>query len=379
MLILVVFGAKADEHTRLEKVDLYGHELVFSSFEYSSSSDDGCFNEKTLQSTTEKLLKDNQLNVLLVQMNNYADELKMDDMAYLMMLNKVTRVLLKNESDDCKTIVKYVLLQKKGFDVFIGYTESSLTLYGRTNVMIDNCLFIERGTKKYFDLSFNQHTEPQSEQLFVMHHEGKALPLVMNTITPPAFCAKQSKKVMPFEYDGFLYFFTTQVNQSLVEYYKELPTINISTVYLNYGLSASATNSLVKEMKQATSSMSTTEGVNFVLQFIQTSFEYKKDEQVYGQEKFSFPEETITNAYSDCEDKAMLFAVLVTKVFGLKTVALYYKNANHINVAVESWKPNTKGSFVLNDHSYIICEPTGKGFSIGEISTSMNLASLIDW
>lgn len=377
--ILFVFGATASVPNRSEKIDLYGHELMFSGFEFTSASSGGCFSEKTLQSTVEKLIKDNQFDVLLGQMNQYADELRMDDMAFLMMLNKVTQGLLRRESDDCKTIVKYVLLHKKGFDVFIGYTESSLTLYGRTNVMIDNCLFIERGTKKYFDLSFNQHAEPQSEQLFVMHHEGKALPLVMNTITPPAFCAKQSKKVMPFEYDGFLYFFTTRVNQSLVEYYKELPTINISTVYLNYGLSASATNSLVAEMKQATSSMSTTEGINFVLQFIQTTFEYKRDEQVYGQEKFSFPEETITNTYSDCEDKAMLFAVLVTKIFGLKTVALYYKNANHINVAVESWKQNTKGNFVLNDHSYVICEPTGTGFSVGENSTSMNLASLIDW
>jgi hypothetical protein len=105
----------------------------------------------------------------------------------------------------------------------------------------------------------------------------------------------------------------------------------------------------------------------------------KKDELVYGQEKFSFPEETLTNAYSDCEDKAMLFAVLVNKVYGLKSVALYYKDADHINIAIESWKQNIKGNFVFNDHNYVICEPTGKGFNIGESSTSVHLASLIDW
>ena len=383
-IILICFGcgvhvSKAEQYAKSVNVNLYGHILTFSSLESFTSETDQCFNEATLQTSVGRFLQTVETDSLMNQMNRYATSLSMDDMAYLLMLNKVTNVLLKRSSDDCKTLLKYVILQKKGFDVFIGYTESSITLYGRTNVMIDNCLFIERGTKKYFDLSFNQHTVPHAEHLFVMRHEGKALPLVMNMIAPPLFSAKQSKKVMPFEYDGFLYFFTTNVNQSLVEYYKELPTINISTVYLNYGLSESATSSLVKEMKQATSSMSVTEGVNFMLRFVQTAFEYKKDEQVYGQEKFSFPEETITNEFSDCEDKAMLFAVLINKVYGLKTVALYYKNADHINVAIESWKHNTKGNFVFNDHNYIICEPSGAGFNIGESATSVNLASLIDW
>lgn len=378
-LFIGVSVGHAHERSEPVIVDLYGHPLTFTLEENFKGEDNTCFSEETLQSSVDRLMQNHQIDLLITQMNQYAADLKMDDMAYLMMLNKVTHTLLQQGSDDCKTLFKYVLLQKKGFDVFIGYTESAVTLYGRTNVMIDNCLFVERGTKKYFDLSFNQHTEPHAEHQFEIRHEGKALPIVMNMIVPPAFSAKQSKKVIPFEDDGFLYFFTTNINQSLVEYYKELPTINISTVYLNYGLSASASASLVEEMKEATSSMATAEGVNFMLRFVQTAFEYKKDEQVYGQEKFSFPEETMTNAYSDCEDKAMLFAVLVNKVFGLKTVALYYKDADHINVAIESWKQNIKGNFVFNDRNYIICEPTGKGFNIGESATSVNLASLIDW
>lgn len=378
-LFIGISVVQADEKLKPITIDLYGHPLTFTLPEGFKTDHNPCFNEETLQHSVDLLLKNPQTDVLITEMNRYASELQMDDMAYLMMLNKVTHKLLERGSDDCKTLFKYVLLQKKGFDVFVGYTESSVTLYGRTNVMIDNCLFVERGNKKYFDLSFNQHTEPHAEHQFEIHRDGKALPIVMNMIVPPSFSAKQSKKVMPFEDDGFLYFFTTNINQSLVEYYKELPTINISTVYLNYGLSAAATSSLVAEMKQATSSMSTAEGLNFMLRFVQTSFDYKKDEQVYGQEKFSFPEETITNAYSDCEDKAILFAVLVNKVFGLKTVALYYKDADHINVAIESWKQNIKGNFVFNDRNYIVCEPTGVGFNIGESATSVNFASLIDW
>jgi hypothetical protein len=360
-------------------VNLYGHLLEFDLRSDFYRQRDNCFNQDNLAASVEKWMQDDQTDTLLKQMNDHASKLNMDDMAFLMMLNKVTNIVMKQESDYCKTLFKYVILQRKGLDVFIGYSEHSVTLYGRTNFMIDNCLYIERGTKKYFDLSFNQQHDPTMEQLFVIRHVGKSIPLVMNMITPPAFNALQAKKVLPFEYDGLVYFFTTKVNESLVEYYKDLPPINISSLYLNYGLSQSATQTLVKEMQEATSSMSTAEGVTFILRFVQTSFDYKKDKQVYGQEKFSFPEETITNQFSDCEDKAMLFAVLVNKVLGLKTVALYYRDAEHINVAVESWKKDQKGSFTFHDQNYIVCEPSGKGFNIGESATSISYARLIEW
>jgi hypothetical protein len=375
----MVFYSRADVLAKRIVVDVYGHLLTFElqgDF-YQQRAD--CFNESNLSQSVERFLADPKSDSLIKQMNAYAKDLEMDDMAFLMLLNKVTEAVMKYESPDCKTIFKYAILQKKGFDVFIGYSENSVTLYGRTNFMVDNCLFISRGTKKYFDLSFNQQQQPHPEQMFVIHHEGKALPIVMNMITPPAFNAKQAKKVIPFDYDGYVYFFTAKVNQSLVDYYKDLPTINISTVYLNYGLSATATESLVKELQRATSYMRTAESVNFLLRFVQTAFEYKKDEQVYGEEKFSFPEETLMNPYSDCEDKAMLYALLVNKVLGLKTVALYYKNAEHINIAIESWNEKIKGNFSFKNQDYIVCEPSGKGFNIGESATEISFASLIDW
>jgi hypothetical protein len=374
-----VFLVHADENAKRVSVDLYGHLLTFDLQSGFYRQSDECLNEANLRASVERFMDDAQSDSLIRQMNRYASELNMDDMAFVLLLNKVTNALLKDGSPNCKTLFKYAILQKIGFDVFIGYSEHSVTLYGRTNFLIDNCLFIERGHKKYFDLSFNQQEQPHNEQLFVIRHQGKSLPIVMNMITPPAFNARKGKKVIPFDYDGYVYFFTAKVNQSLVEYYKELPTINISTVYLNYGLSAMAAESLVKEIRQATSCLNTTESVNFLLKFVQSAFEYKKDEQVYGQEKFSFPEETITNMYSDCEDKAMLFAVLVNKVLGLKTVALYYKDAEHINIAVQNWNEKVKGNFSFKNQDYIVCEPSGKGFNLGESATEVSFASLIDW
>jgi hypothetical protein len=74
----------------------------------------------------------------------------------------------------------------------------------------------------------------------------------------------------------------------------------------------------------------------------------------------------------------MLFAYLVKEVTALKTVALFYKDAKHINVAVENWRKDQKSTFTFHDQDYIVCEPTSRGFAIGESATFSN-ANLIDW
>lgn len=361
------------------RVDFYGHPVVFSIQGEWHTQSTVCQQKEQLESQLNAWLASNQIDSISNQLTYWSNVYDLDDLGYLLLLNKLTDQLLRYNADNCKTLFKYAVLNQKGLDVFLGYTQNRITLYGRTNIMIDNCLYIERGSKKYFDLSFNQQKEPEAEALFVMHHSRNVLPLVVNTITPPKLNALVTKRTIPYEFDGMVYFLPVSVNQSLVAYYHDLPTINIGTMYLNYGLSLNAQQTLVSEIKKATQPYQTTAALSFILGFVQQSFEYKKDEEIYGQEKFSFPEETLVNRYADCEDKAILFAVLVQQVLGLKTVALYYKDAEHINVAVETWKQKQEGQFIFNNHKYIVCEPSAKGFALGDNGQNVSVAQLIDW
>lgn len=361
------------------KIDFYGHPIVFSVEGEWYTQSNVCIQKEQIENQLASWLSSNQINSITEQLTYWSSVYELDDIGYLLMLNKLSDQLLKYNADNCKTLFKYAVLDQKGLDVFLGYSNNRITLYGRTNIMIDNCIFIERGNKKYFDLSFNQRKEPEVEQLFVMHHTRNAIPLVVNTITPPKLNALSTKRTIPYEFDGMIYFLPIAVNQSLVAYYHDLPAINIGTMYLNYGLSVNAQQTLVAEVKKATQSYHTTAALSFILGFVQQSFDYKKDEEVYGEEKFSFPEETLVNRYADCEDKAMLFAVLVQQVLGLKTVALYYKDAEHINVAVETWKRKQEGQFSFNNQQYIVCEPSGKGFQLGDNGQNVSVAQLIDW
>jgi hypothetical protein len=378
MVVCAQFAVGKDTTTRYV-IDMYGHSLAINVHHELENFQIDNGDKQEIINKTKQLLLSKEVDFFVKELNTQAEFLHLDDMAYLLMLNKSVNSVLKLATDESKTALKYAVLAKKNLDVFLGYSNASLTLYGRTNFLVDNCIFIEEGNKKYFDLSFSQRKLPQPEVKIMSISASKPLPLVMNMINPPALNAKVVKRNIPFEYDGYVYFFKTQVNLSLVEYYRDLPTIDINTVYLNYGFSDMATQSLIADLKRATSGMKTHQAIDFMLKFVQNAFEYKNDELVYGEEKFSFPEETLMNPFSDCEDKAMLFAVLVNKVLGLKSVGLFYKDAKHINIAVETWKKEVKGNFSFNNQNYIVCEPSGKGFGIGESATTVSYANLIDW
>ncbi len=369
--ICLIWSLDLSAHTDGKKicVDLYGHELIFN-YHPEKTADVG------IEAITNFYRNSSQTSSLIRQLDSLMLPFVADDMAKLLLLKKFTSVAYKNEEPRLQTLFMFSVLIEQHKDVLLGYSDYSLTLYGRVNLAIDNCLFIQKGPNVYYDLSFSQAAIPVAQQEFVAKRdEKKYVPLVMNMFEPPKFNALAASKIFPFEYDGFVYFFTTKINLSLVNYYKDLPTISISSVYLNYGLSTKARETLVKEIKKAVAGMNKERALDFILKFTQQAIEYRKDLS----EKFAFPEETLASNYADCEDKAALFAKLTQEILGLKTVALYYKDAEHINVAVVSWCKNEEANFTFNNEQYIICEPSGKGFSPGENAINSSLAQLIDW
>lgn len=372
------FVLHAETNTPKVQVDMYGHNFEFDAV-HIDVSDLLCgeiIPDKIGLAVQEAIRK---LPELVAKMDAYVIQYQMDDFAFLLMVKKYVNKQFVDISDNEKSIIIYSLLKVRKLDVLITYNENAITLYGRTNYWIDNVLYVQIENKTYFDLSFSQLKSASAQQLYLDSNHSKSLPLVINTITPPAFHAKQKKVVIPFEYDGFTYFFTAKTNLSLVEYYKELPTLDINTLYLNYGFSDLLKNSLVKEMKKAVSGMKQEMAIDFLLKFTQQAFAYRSDEELYGQEKFSFPEETILNRYSDCEDKAILFATLGTQVLGLNTVALYYKDAKHINIAIQNNGILPNSSFVFDNKNYIICDPTINGYILGDNLSGSHMAKIIEW
>lgn len=378
MLVSIVTFSYGENAWRKLAVNFYGQLLQFNLSGDFYSQREYLFSDIPVEEKSTRLLKDSELVLFTEQANGYAKQLQLDDVGYLFMVQKAARELNKEGDANIEQLFTYAALSLKGYDVMLGIGNKGITLYGYTSFSIKNILFVTQNNKKYYDLSFNQSKEPGEERSVALPINEQARSLRLNKLMPPALPKRMVHKTLPFEYEGNVYFFTATFNHSLVAYYKDLPDIEMSQVYLNYGLSERGDHTLINQLKEATAYLSKEKTVNFLLAFVQ-SLSYAKDMDVLGHEKFSFPEESLANEFTDCEDRSMLFAYLVREVANLQSIGLMYPNAAHMNVAVESWKKSDKSDIQIFDMDFVVCEPSGNGFKAGQHSISLSAANVVKW
>lgn len=363
--------------TTLKKLtfDFYGHLLEFDLQADFYSQREKLFDSLCAEERATGLLEDSLLTRFRGQADAWQQTFRLDGMAYLMLVKKAASVMASGNIR-LEALLTYAVLKGKGFDVLLGETGNRLTLYGHTGFGISNVLYVTCHGKVYYDLSFDQRKPLTSDRLLPLPGNGYGAPIGLDRLRPPELGTLSSNKIIPFEYEGSVYFFTVQLNRSLVSYYNELPAIELGRIYLNYGLSEAGERSLIAQLRQATAYMSKAKTVDFILCFVQ-NMDYARDEEVLGEEKFSFPEESLAGDYTDCEDRSMLFAYLVREVAHLQSIGLMYPT--HMNVAVESWKKKKDSDFSVYEMDFIVCEPSAKGLKAGQQTMDLSTAIIVKW
>jgi hypothetical protein len=353
-------------------VDLYGHaiSLNYSKVNFRISSPISASNiQQNIQ-----LLPAQNIQGLLEELDVHATAFGMDDMAYLLLIKKVSEKYY-GQTVEAK-IFQYILLKQKGYRTILGFSEDQLTAYAHLDFKVHNVLFVTHKGLIFTDVSFAKSAEPCIEALLEPSESGRAI--TMNEKRPPFYNALESKYQIYFEFEGMLYQFQGKLNQSLVAYYKEIPDVEFGQVYLNYQLSDKAKQGLIKDLKSATNGMFSSKKIDFLLQFAQNAFIYKADLDAFGSEKFAFPEEILANDYADCEDKSVMFAYLAKEVLELPSVALIYYLDHHLNVGV-AFNHKTSYNFIYNNQKYLVCEPSGLGFKPGDNVYDVKRASIVNW
>jgi hypothetical protein len=150
----------------------------------------------------------------------------------------------------------------------------------------------------------------------------------------------------------------------MTDFYDTYPLAYFS-VFAKASIDNTAWQSVLSQIKPNVSNKSQEDAVNWLLHFVQNAFEYKTDQDNYGYEKWSFVEETLASAYSDCDDRAILFSQLVRHLLGMDVVLVYYPGY-HLATAVRFNNPATTGTYIMVDGAkYLICDPTYINANLG--------------
>lgn len=169
--------------------------------------------------------------------------------------------------------------------------------------------------------------------------------------------------------------FNFQTNMNLIYFYEDYPTGNLFggeeyskwLVGVNTPLDAVTKSTLYPQLKDSIHNLTHWEAVSNILNLVQTGFTYALDNEEWGGDRIFFADETLYYPKSDCEDRAILFSILVRDILGLDVILVYYDNPAHLAVAVHFPEEEKEGVyFTYNDKRYILCDPTYQGAPIGK-------------
>jgi len=166
---------------------------------------------------------------------------------------------------------------------------------------------------------------------------------------------------------------TYSVNQHLIDFYNKYPTSTLNddfmtrwAMYANTPMDETVKEQLYPELEAQLKGLTPLQAVNRLLNWIQTGYEYRFDEEVWGHDRAFFAEETLFYPYCDCEDRAILLSRLIRDLVGLKCVLVYYPG--HLAMATHFDEPVSGTYYTLGDERYYVCDPTivGWGAPVGE-------------
>jgi len=288
---------------------------------------------------------------LVTQLESYKTQMNLNDWGYYQLLQKFSKEIY-NTTENGQNLMQWVLLNRSGYKAKIAYSGNALSIL----VPSENTMY----SKSYLDYSGMNYYVMRgigSNNIFTYDKDfpgaNKVLDFSLNN--PLNFNKKIVTKSIGFNYQEKPYSLNISYNQNIIDFYKTYPQVDIS-VYFDAAVTSETKESLLENLRPIVKEMTEPEAVGFLLKLVQTSFQYKTDQQQFNKEKFFFPEEIIYYPYSDCEDRSVFFAYLVKELLNLQVIGLEY--TGHIATAV-NLNTNIEGDFLeYKGKKYTIADPT---------------------
>lgn len=291
----------------------------------------------------------------------WRDRMNLCDWGYIRFLDEMTKAFFpKNMRNEAKLLQVYILTQC-GYMVRLASVDDSLVLLlPFKNVMYDYTYLNIQGCKYYVmdkaaagkPILLTDFSTPK-ERMFSLRVTG-----VMNLAEKPCEPRVYASKRYP------ALSFPVSVNENLIDFYNDYPLSSEWGVYSEASLSEEVKGQLYPALLDKIAGKDVLTAANMLLNFVQTAFEYKTDAAQFGRERALFGDETFFYPYSDCEDRAILYSILVRELLGLDVVLLHYPL--HLATAVRFERDVAGDHISINGVKYTVCDPTYIGALAGD-------------
>jgi hypothetical protein len=288
--------------------------------------------------------------LLVRRLSDLRNSMNLGDWGYYQLVKKSSEYI--NPDTNYSRLLTWFLMTKSGYKTRIAYYDNRIAILFPSVNKIYGLHYFLIGNVKYYAPDF------LTNQIFTYEKDfpGATKVLDLNLFSAPNLGNTYESKTIVFNHNDREYSVNVEYNSEVIKFYNEFPLCELK-LYFDAAVSARTKESLLYAFQPILDGLSETDAINLLLAFVQKGFVYKTDpEQFNGREKFFFPEETLFYPYSDCDDRAVLFAFLVRELTGLKVIGLAYPG--HVATAV-NFTGETNGDYVMyKDEKYIVADPT---------------------
>lgn len=298
----------------------------------------------------------------LNRLGSLRDSLALGDWGCVQLAGQAAAAMCPNDANQ-RALLTWFTLCKMGYRTRVGCENGTVyllvattdDLYGIPYVRLDDCA--------YYAVDFAGQAQPVKRlSTYDGEYPGPLRAVDLRRSPPPALAAARTSRTFVFVYQGVTRRLAVPLDANPVHYLARFPHTEFA-VYFAGPPSPAVSAALLEGLRPLVRGLSAPQAANLLLCFVQTAFEYQTDEQQFGRERPLFPEETLYYPYSDCEDRAALFAWLVRSLLGLPVIGLHYPG--HVATAVQFPTAVSGAAVMYEGGRYTVCDPTYINSTIG--------------
>lgn len=312
----------------------------------------------TLQNTDENSVADawvhlteNECAQLVPECLSFWELRNLCDWGYIRFVEEMAKAFFgANRINEARLMQMYILAQS-GYKVRMAISGDRIVLLLPSREKIYQYSYLEIDGEKYYVLDRECGNSPL--YLFDRGLAGEQeFSLMMNGQPDLSSTA-----------DNYAGLQVYSVNKNLIDFYNDYPHSADWRIYVQASIDDGIKHGIYRMMENETEGEGIAHKVGFLLDFVQNTFEYQTDDEQFGYERPLFCDETFYYPYSDCEDRAILFATLVRELLGLEVALVDYPG--HVAAAVRLDDESRGDYFLLDGVRFTICDPTYIGAGIG--------------
>lgn len=299
-----------------------------------------------------------QYEELIEDIQTVGKKLNLNDWGMYLLVTKISQKVYNNQDDE--RLLSWFIFNKLGYAVKIGLAHNHIVLMHYSKKVIYSTPNYKFLKKRYYVVANYAKGTVGRLYSYKQNYPGadKEMDLALSSL--PKLAKDMKIKTLHFKRFGKEYDVSFMYNKNLIDFMATYPQADYDT-FFNAPVENDTYEDIAKGLKKYIDGKKASEAMNFVLAFVQKSFNYERDDQQFGREKVMFPQETLYYDKSDCEDRATLFSYLIKELFGIGVVGVKYKD--HMSTAL--YVPMEGDTVKAGSRRFVLADPTYINANIG--------------